>query len=409
MSRSALTLLASLLAATTAHAQDMREITGEAMMRERLALPDDAELVVEARGFQNAPLAMHSDESNGRQVPWPFTLAIPAGVTADLSAAIRIDGANRFVSEPVMIAAGNNDADIGGVMLTAFTPAAFGSTFMCGDIRLQLGFQGEEAVVETDERIYHLAPAISADGAKYQSEDGRNVFWSKGDDALVTLDGEDLPDCFMMPAEAENSWSAQGNEPGWRAVIAGDRFMLDMNYGDDRLDLRLPEPQVVDGAHRYDFDQYALAFSVRAEMCQDDMSGRLFPQSVELETATGTLKGCGGDTLDLLIGPEWSVDSLKGSALDEAADRPAFSISEEGQIFGTTGCNRFTGAFSVNGEGGIAIGPLATTRMACDDALMKQEQAVLEALDSSESFDFGPDGALLLTSGAQTLIEASRR
>lgn len=408
MFRSALTLLASLLAATTAHAQDMRVITGEAMMRERVALPDDAELVVEARGFQNALLATDSAEANGRQVPWPFELAVPQGVAAKLTAAIRIDGANRFVSAPVMIAAGNNDADIGSVMLTAFTPAAFGSTFMCGDIRLQVGFQGEEAVVETDERIYHLAPAISADGAKYQSDDGRNVFWSKGDNALVTLDGDDLPDCVMMPAEAAKAWSAQGNEPGWRAVIAGDRFMLDMNYGDDRLDLRLPEPEVVDGAYRYDFDQYALAFSVRAEMCQDDMSGRLFPQSVELATATATLKGCGGDALDLLIGPEWTVDRLEGSALDEAADRPTFSISEEGQIFGTTGCNRFTGAFSVNGEGGVAIGPLASTRMACNDALMKQEQAFLQALDASESFDFGPDGALLLMSGTGPVIEATR-
>lgn len=382
-------------------------ITGEAMMRERIALPDDAELVVEARGFQNALLATHSDESNGRQVPWPFELAIPQGVAAKLTAAIRIDGANRFVSEPVMIAAGNNDADIGDIMLTAFTPAAFSSTFMCGDIRLQVGFQGEEAVVETDERIYHLAPTISADGAKYQSEDGRNVFWSKGDTALVTLDGQDLPDCVMVPAEAEKAWSAQGNEPGWRAVIAGDRFMLDMNYGEDRLDLRLPEPEVVDGAYRYGFDQYALAFRVRAGLCQDDMSGRLFPQSVELETATGTLKGCGGDTLELLTGPDWTVDRIDGNALDETADRPAFSISEEGQIFGTTGCNRFTGAFAVNGEGRVAIGPLAATRMACDEAMMKLEQTFLDALGTVDGFDVSIDGALQLTSGGDAVIRAS--
>ncbi|MEO1987773.1 MAG: META domain-containing protein [Martelella sp.] len=406
MSRSVLTVLASLLAATTAHAQDMRMITGEVMMRERMALPDSAELVVEARGFRNALLATHSDESNGRQVPWPFELAIPQGVAAKLTAAIRIDGANRFVSEPVMIAAGNNDADIGDIMLTAFTPAAFSSTFMCGNIRLQVGFQGEEAVVETDQRIYHLAPAISADGAKYQSEDGRNVFWSKGDSALVTLDGEDLPDCVMMPAEAEKAWSAQGNEPGWRAVITGDRFGLDMNYGEDRLDLRLPEPEVVDGAYRYGFDQYALAFTVRAGICQDDMSGRLFPQSVELETATGTLKGCGGNTLDLLTGQQWSVDKIDGEPLEDV-DRPAFEISQDGQIFGTAGCNRFTGAFAVNGEGRVAIGPLAATRMACDEAMMKLEQTFLDALGTVDGFDVSIDGALQLTSGGDAVIRAS--
>ncbi|WP_180898007.1 META domain-containing protein [Martelella soudanensis] len=408
MSRSVLTLLASLLAATTAHAQDMRSISGEALIRERMALPDDAELVVEARGFRNALLATESAEANGQQVPWPFTLAIPAGVEANLSAAIRIDGANRWVSAPAAIAAGSDDIDLGEIMLTADTPAAFKSVYRCGDTRLEAGFQGEEAVIETDDRIYRLAPAISADGAKYQSDDGDNMFWSKGDNALVTLDGKALPECIGVPAGADKQWTAQGNEPGWRAVIAGDRITLDMNYGEDRLDLRLPEPEVVDGAYRYGFDQYALAFSVRAGMCQDDMSGRLFPQSVELKTATGTLTGCGGDTFDLLTGPEWSVDAIDGSALDDAADRPSFAISDEGQIFGATGCNRFTGAFSVNGEGGIAIGPLATTRMACGDAAMKQERSFLEALGASEGFGFGPDGALVLTSGTETLVEASR-
>lgn len=406
MSRSVLTVLASLLAATTAHAQDMRSISGEAVMRERMALPDDAELVVEARGFQNALLATDSAEANGRQVPWPFTLAIPQGVEAKLAAAIRIDGANRFVSAPVTIAAGNNDVDIGDIMLTAFTPAAFSSTFMCGDIRLDVGFEGEEAVVQTDERIYHLAPAISADGAKYQSDDGRNVFWSKGDTALVTLDGQDLPDCVMVPAEAEKGWSAQGNEPGWRAVIAGDRFMLDMNYGEDRLDLRLPEPEVVDGAYRYGFDQYALAFRVRAGLCQDDMSGRLFPQTVELKTATGTLKGCGGNTLDLLTGQQWSVDKIDGEPLEDV-DRPAFEISQDGQIFGTAGCNRFTGAFAVNGEGRVATGPLAATRMACDEAMMQLEQTFLDALGTVDGFDISIDGALQLTSGGDAVIRAS--
>ncbi len=407
MSRTVLTLLASLLTATTAHSEDMRAISGAAVMRERMALPDDAELVVEARGFQNALLATHTDQASGQQVPWPFELTIPQGIEAKLAAAIRIDGANRFVSEPVMIAAGDNDVDIGDIMLTPFTPAAFSSTFTCGDTRLEVAFQGEEAVLHTDERIHHLAPAVSADGAKYQSEDGRTVFWSKGENAHVTLDGQDLPDCILVPAGAEKPWSAQGNEPGWRAVMAVDRFMLDMNYGEDRLDLRLPEPEIVDQAYLYRFDQYALHFSVRAGLCQDDMSGRLFPQTVALETATGTLKGCGGDTLDLLTGAQWTVGEIDGEPF-AGADRPSFAVSNEGQIFGTTGCNRFTGAFSINGEGGIAIGALATTRMACDNALMKQEQAFLQALDASEAFSFGPDAALLLTMSGETLIKASR-
>jgi heat shock protein HslJ len=58
---------------------------------------------------------------------------------------------------------------------------------------------------------------------------------------------------------------------------------------------------------------------------------------------------------------------------------------EDGQVSGSSGCNRFHGSFKVDGKM-LAIGSLATTRMACEDAVMAQEQEFLRALQSAETW-----------------------
>ena len=56
----------------------------------------------------------------------------------------------------------------------------------------------------------------------------------------------------------------------------------------------------------------------------------------------------------------------------------------DGRAFGHSGCNRFTGQFELS-EGKLAIGPLASTRMACPEPAMSFEISFLEALDSASS------------------------
>jgi heat shock protein HslJ len=56
------------------------------------------------------------------------------------------------------------------------------------------------------------------------------------------------------------------------------------------------------------------------------------------------------------------------------------------QVSGDSGCNHFHGSFTVEGKG-LTIGPLATTRVACDDKLMMQEQQFLAALGSATIWD----------------------
>ncbi|MGX0902552.1 heat shock protein HslJ [Roseovarius sp. MBR-79] len=77
--------------------------------------------------------------------------------------------------------------------------------------------------------------------------------------------------------------------------------------------------------------------------------------------------------------------------------------------YGSTGCNRFIGDFTLTGEG-LAFGALGSTLMACSDALMAQERQMLDALENVRRFDLGADGALHLIGGPrdEVLIEVVR-
>ena len=83
-------------------------------------------------------------------------------------------------------------------------------------------------------------------------------------------------------------------------------------------------------------------------------------------------------------------------------DRPVIDRSpaniefgEDGQVSGSASCNRFTGSYESAG-GGLSIGPLATTRMACIDALGEQEQRFLAAISQVSQWSI-ENGLLLLS------------
>ncbi|GMQ84843.1 MAG: hypothetical protein BMS9Abin07_0408 [Acidimicrobiia bacterium] len=58
---------------------------------------------------------------------------------------------------------------------------------------------------------------------------------------------------------------------------------------------------------------------------------------------------------------------------------------EDDRVSGDAGCNRFFGPCDATGTA-IRLGEMATTLMACLDAVMDQEQAFLEALESADSY-----------------------
>jgi heat shock protein HslJ len=83
-----------------------------------------------------------------------------------------------------------------------------------------------------------------------------------------------------------------------------------------------------------------------------------------------------------LEGTEWVLDTVAaGDAVSSALAGTEVTLTlEGGAASGTAGCNRFSGGYTLDG-GSLSFGPLATTKMACPDDVMDQEQAVLAALE----------------------------
>ena len=65
--------------------------------------------------------------------------------------------------------------------------------------------------------------------------------------------------------------------------------------------------------------------------------------------------------------------------------KQTITFTKDGKVYGDSGCNRFTGGYSVNGDR-MHIGPLASTMMACEQKKMDAEQVFLTRVQATVSF-----------------------
>jgi heat shock protein HslJ len=111
-----------------------------------------------------------------------------------------------------------------------------------------------------------------------------------------------------------------------------------------------------------------------------------------------------------LTGAEWSaagVNNGKGGVASLVADTViTATFGEDGPLFGSGGCNRYRGQFTVDGAR-ITIGPLATTRMACPGPVMEQEAQYLAALGRATTWRI--DGDTLELRDADGALQVSFR
>ena len=86
-----------------------------------------------------------------------------------------------------------------------------------------------------------------------------------------------------------------------------------------------------------------------------------------------------------LWGSEWLLEDLGGYGVIDNVQM-TLTFAETGKVAGNGSCNRFFGPAEVTGPN-IKLGPLASTRMACPEAVMKQETKYMEALQGAEHFE----------------------
>jgi heat shock protein HslJ len=105
-----------------------------------------------------------------------------------------------------------------------------------------------------------------------------------------------------------------------------------------------------------------------------------------------------------LEGPTWVVQemSVDGAMTAPIPDAAPFAVFEDGTVAGSSGCNSYNGTYQIDGDS-MAIGPLASTLMACTAELLGQETFYFELLAQTDSYEVSGD-QLTLMSGDTVLI-----
>lgn len=89
-----------------------------------------------------------------------------------------------------------------------------------------------------------------------------------------------------------------------------------------------------------------------------------------------------------LAGTSWVLSDLNGAPPVAEA---TLQFDGEGRLAGSTGCNRYSGGYSVEGAT-MAVGQLISTKMACmADGAMTQEADFLGALGQAASYSIAGD------------------
>jgi heat shock protein HslJ/uncharacterized lipoprotein YbaY len=394
-------------------------IRGELTYRQRIALPPDSLAVVELRdNAGNGPVVAEWRRTlAGQQVPIRFELAYdPARLGAAASYALRgaifAGGQPAWASEPRLVTVGGGDVDAGTLMLAPYRPMAFASTLVCGDRRALFGIGKRDGrdvpQLAVGERRYDLREAVSASGARYEAiDDPRTSVWNKGNRATVTVGGEPWPECEVVPvaaAAAPPRLQARGNEPFWSLDIDAT---LRLRTPSATLEGPAPQRQMTDGVRRYDgtLDGRPISVTAREQRCADTMTGMPHPLTVEMQFDGRTLRGCGGNPADLLVGREWVVEDIGGGMIDRS--RATLAFAPDGRLAGRASCNSYTATYTLSGEG-LAIGKGATTMMACAPSLMQQEDRFLDILHNARRFEITDSGALVLITADNRRITARR-
>lgn len=111
-----------------------------------------------------------------------------------------------------------------------------------------------------------------------------------------------------------------------------------------------------------------------------------------------------------LEGTAWAVDAIAigNDAVSSAiAGAEADLVFDAGSVSGSTGCNRLVGSYSLEGgpaEGSISFSEIATTKMLCEPDVADQEQVILTALDTAESYAIQGSTMSLFDAGGSFLL-----
>ncbi|WP_307824966.1 META domain-containing protein [Streptomyces sp. M2CJ-2] len=203
----------------------------------------------------------------------------------------------------------------------------------------------------------------------------------------VTVDGTThraTSDAYMILIEGGGVEGSHGcNSFRGDTVLEGDRV---------RLDGLESTAVACDGPAR-EFDHALLNAFTGGSPRVEVRDGRLTLTSEE--GATVRFSEGGEDTP--LYGTKWKIVS------PDSAGRAHLTFDEqEGTVSGSLGCNKVNADATVR-DGHITVGTPSTTRMVCEDSLMKAEKALLKLFDTTLDYRVDHRSMTLTSANGRTV------
>jgi putative lipoprotein len=163
---------------------------------------------------------------------------------------------------------------------------------------------GDTTWVYVDHRVVRLPVTPAATGRRYS--DGRNTFWTQGEEGLLELDGRAYGGCrnnvsraiWEHAARQGIDFRAIGQEPGWLLEIdEGKQVMMLADYGEKRVVMPAAAPQIDPKTgrkiYRLKTEAHRLNIEITNQPCADVMSGERYPATVVVTLDGREYRGCG--------------------------------------------------------------------------------------------------------------------
>lgn len=111
-----------------------------------------------------------------------------------------------------------------------------------------------------------------------------------------------------------------------------------------------------------------------------------------------TLAACSTTTTQA---PSLAGKTFTGSFVGETGESQSITFTEEGRVFGFSGCNRFNGAYVQQGSK-LSMDKVAMTRMMCSPQANAAESTFIDSVNKTVEFAESEDGIVLIgADGAQ--------
>ena len=240
------------LLAFSAEASETRVISGQVTVLERMALPEDMVLLLDIGDAQDDTVAEARELTDGRQSPFTFSIDAPVDIALVLRVGLRGLDDVIWLSEPVSIAAGAEQLDLGPLRAARIPPMGFAALLSCGNQLVEIGFMPESVRIRLNEQLITMHPQEAASGALYVDPDNpATMIHMKEDTALLRIDGAELSECRLIRPEADITqgvWSISAIED--RPTLFPSRTEL-VFYPDGRMSASVGCNRLIGGYRRH--------------------------------------------------------------------------------------------------------------------------------------------------------------